>query len=219
VKTFYSALFMSVISILSFVVATPNVQAHQQRAAISTALFNYRSGNLEISHRFYMHDAEHAIKHLFGKGADIYNKRETQMRFGQYISQHFALENRAAKALPLELLGVEVDSKFIWVYQEVSLSQVSAPLASAMDALLVLTTAHRGKTEKQAPSARELKKVEQAVKAELTEVLDLSFQLNALQEIWGDQVNTINIEGYGPLQTLVFRRGDEWQSVELNPAQ
>lgn len=218
-KIFSSALFISVISILSFIVTTPDAQAHQQRAAISTALFNYRSGNLEISHRFYMHDAEHAIKHLFGKGADIYNKRETQMRFGQYVSQHFAIENQAAKALPLKLLGVEVDSKFIWVYQEISLDQVSPSLGSAMDALSLLTSPQKGRTENQTPSARERNKAELAVKAELSEVLDLSLQLSALQEIWGDQVNTINIEGYGPLQTLVFRRGDEWQSVELNPAQ
>ena len=53
------------------------VSAHQQKTAFSTVLFNPRSENIEIMHRFRVHDAEHAVKQILGKDADIINSRKT----------------------------------------------------------------------------------------------------------------------------------------------
>mgnify|MGYP000103148218 CR=1 FL=1 len=44
--------------------------AHQQKTSISKVLFNQRTSNIEIMHRFRVHDAEHAVKHIFGKDAE-----------------------------------------------------------------------------------------------------------------------------------------------------
>jgi hypothetical protein len=41
--------------------------AHQQKAAETTVLFNKKSHKLEVMHRFYLHDTEHAVQHLFNK--------------------------------------------------------------------------------------------------------------------------------------------------------
>lgn len=38
------------------------LQAHQIKAAITTVLFNQRTENIEVMHRFNLHDAEHAVK-------------------------------------------------------------------------------------------------------------------------------------------------------------
>ncbi|MCV6621621.1 MAG: hypothetical protein OIF51_07700 [Cellvibrionaceae bacterium] len=98
--------------------------AHQQKAGITDVLFNQRSGKLEVAHRFYLHDAEHAIKHLFGKGADIHNDKATQQRFADYLSNSFEIRGADGEAINLETLGFEIDGRFIWVYQEMDLPAV-----------------------------------------------------------------------------------------------
>ncbi len=45
--------------------ACGHAAAHQQKIAITTVLFNPRTQNIEIMHRFNLHDAEHAVKALF----------------------------------------------------------------------------------------------------------------------------------------------------------
>ncbi|GHF96969.1 DUF6702 family protein [Thalassotalea marina] len=92
--------------------------AHQQKAAISTVLFNPRTENIEVSHRFYLHDAEHAVKHIFGKNADIINSKETQEKFFEYVMQRFSLKNDQGEPIALSPVGFEVDGRFFWVYQE-----------------------------------------------------------------------------------------------------
>ena len=58
------------------------VSAHQQKTAFSTILFNPRTENIEIMHRFRVHDAEHAVKEILGKNADIIGSKKTQNQFG-----------------------------------------------------------------------------------------------------------------------------------------
>ncbi|WP_286232924.1 DUF6702 family protein [Thalassotalea sediminis] len=103
---------------LCMVLLSDTVLAHQQKAAISTVLFNPRTENIEVSHRFYLHDAEHAVKHIFGKNADIIKSKETQQRFFEYVMTRFSLKDDKGNALALGSVGFEVDGKFFWVYQE-----------------------------------------------------------------------------------------------------
>lgn len=97
-------------------VITP-VSAHQQKAAITKVLFNSRTDNLEVMHRFYLHDAEHAVREIFGNQADIIHSQKTQKTFSQYVARRFALFNEGEQ-LPLKTIGFEVDGRFFWVYQE-----------------------------------------------------------------------------------------------------
>ena len=94
------------------------VAAHEMKAALSKVLFNDRSGNIEVMHRFYVHDAEHGVKQLFDKGADLLNNAQTQQTFSQYVSEHFALTTLAGETITLSLVGGQLDGRFFWVYQE-----------------------------------------------------------------------------------------------------
>ncbi|WP_299073363.1 DUF6702 family protein [uncultured Paraglaciecola sp.] len=142
-----------------------SVSAHQQKTAISTVLFNPRTENIEIMHRFRVHDAEHAVKEIFGKDADIIGSQKTQQQFGDYVHQRFSLLDSNNKALPLKRVGVEIDGQFFWVYQETT---------------------------------------------QPTQLSNMKIRHNALRDLWPEQINTINVEGKGKLQTLTFT-----DSVEL----
>lgn len=144
---------------------TTSVLAHQQKTAISTVLFNPRTENIEIMHRFRAHDAEHAVKEIFGKEADILDSSTTQKQFGEYVNQRFMLFGSEGKSLPLKMVGVELEGQFFWVYQETT---------------------------------------------QPTQLDNLTIRHDALRDLWPEQVNTINVEGKGKLQTLTFT-----ESVEL----
>jgi hypothetical protein len=92
--------------------------AHQQKAAISSILFNPRTTNIEVSHRFYLHDAEHAIKKIFGGDADIYQSIESQKKFANYVMERFAMYDQQNQPVALSSVGFELEGKFFWVYQE-----------------------------------------------------------------------------------------------------
>jgi hypothetical protein len=110
------SLYILLVSLL-LIAATPAF-AHQQKAAESTVLFNKRTGQMEVSHRFYMHDTEHAVQSLFDKNADIISSKKTQQQFADYVAQQFLLQTLAGTNLPLIDVGYEVEGKFFWVYQE-----------------------------------------------------------------------------------------------------
>lgn len=94
------------------------VGAHEMKTALTKVLFNERSGNIEVMHRFYVHDAEHGVKQLFDKSADLINSEQTQQIFSEYVSAHFALATPEGQPIELTLLGGQLDGRFFWVYQE-----------------------------------------------------------------------------------------------------
>ena len=142
-----------------------SLSAHQQKTAISTVLFNPRTENIEIMHRFRVHDAEHAVKEIFGKDADIIDSKKTQNQFGEYVNQRFNLFASNQQPLPLKMVGVELEGQFFWVYQETT---------------------------------------------QPTTLDNLTIRHDVLRDLWPEQVNTINVEGKGKLQTLTFT-----DSIEL----
>ena len=96
--------------------------AHQKKTAVTTILFNERTANIEVMHRFLIHDAEHAVKQIrggsFGQGADIIASEQTRQAFSQYASERFSIRDQNGELLELTLLGSEIDGGSIWVYQE-----------------------------------------------------------------------------------------------------
>lgn len=140
-------------------VVTQVAQAHQIKAAITTVLFNPRTENIEVMHRFNLHDAEHAVKVLFDKSADIMGDEASRHAFAEYVARHFALLDSSKQPLPLKEVGFEVDGKFFWVYQET---------------------------------------------AQPPQLDGLKIRHDALRDLWPTQVNTLNVEGKGKLQTLTF---------------
>lgn len=106
------------VMMITGVTSTP-VFAHQLRSAITKVLFNPNTGNLEVMHRFYLHDTEHAVKALFDKNADIINSADTQELFTNYVSQRFFIKPLNGEELRLNLVGHEIDRIYFWVYQEI----------------------------------------------------------------------------------------------------
>lgn len=99
-----------------------SVYAHQQKIAYTTVLFNPNTSNIEVMHRFNLHDAEHAVKQIFGKDADILALKSTRETFSQYVANNFSVLSAPDKIEPLEKIGYEVDGKYIWIYQETPIS-------------------------------------------------------------------------------------------------
>ena len=110
------------------------LSAHEMKSAITKVLFNQRTGNIEVMHRFYVHDAEHAVKKLLDKSADLIAKQSTRDSFALYVSSHFQLKSDG-QDLKLSLVGNELDGRFFWVYQEVAIPQQLSLLQLRHDSL------------------------------------------------------------------------------------
>lgn len=90
--------------------------AHEQKVAISQILFNPNSGNIEIAHRLYLHDAEHAVQDQWGK-ADLVSDPDDLDKLALYVRGNFFLSLNDMLIEPTPV-GVEVDDIYVWVYDE-----------------------------------------------------------------------------------------------------
>lgn len=109
---------------LLFTLSLSNVFAHQQKEAVTRMLFNANTGNLEVMHRFMLHDAEHAASLVFGQTQDLMESADSRELFSSYVMNRFAVEvvdsNGEITTLELNYIGEEIDGQFLWVYQEVA---------------------------------------------------------------------------------------------------
>lgn len=112
-------LFIIALAVLITGISGTSAYAHQLRAAITKVLFNKNTGNLEVMHRFYLHDTEHAVQMLFDKKADIRNSADTRELFANYVGQRFAIKPLNGEELKLTPVGHEIERIYFWVYQEV----------------------------------------------------------------------------------------------------
>nr|WP_241664457.1 DUF6702 family protein [Ningiella ruwaisensis] len=116
--------------------ATQSAFAHQQKLALSKVVYNPRANTLEVMHRFELHDAEHAVKEIFGNQADIIQSHETQSQFAEYVYARFGLYRKDDTPIKLTPIGFEVDGKHFWVYQE-------APAPDTLEGIQVVHNALR----------------------------------------------------------------------------
>lgn len=111
-------LTVALLALLTLSALAGEAFAHQQQAALTRVLFNGRSGNVEVMHRFLVHDAEHAVRQLLDPEADILASAPAREQFAQYVIERFSLLGLEGNTLPLEYVGQEIDGIFLWVYQE-----------------------------------------------------------------------------------------------------
>jgi hypothetical protein len=114
------------LALVSFLLACtfpPGASAHQQKTAVTRILFNPNTGNIEVMHRFFVHDAEHAAGLIFGERQALMESAESRALFSSYVINGFAVEahyeDGSTAELDLTLLGSEIDGQFLWVYQEI----------------------------------------------------------------------------------------------------
>ena len=98
-------------------------EAHQQKNSVTRILFNENTGNIEVMHRFFVHDAEHAAGLIFGERQMLAESRESRELFSSYVINRFSIEasfrEGNSEVLGLSYVGEEVDGQFLWVYQEI----------------------------------------------------------------------------------------------------
>ena len=106
--------------------------AHQQKNAVTRILFNPNTGNIEVMHRFFVHDAEHAATQIFGERQSLMESEESRELFSSYVINRFSIEAEFAgggtEELALAFVGSEIDGQFLWVYQEIPQSQSIAAM-------------------------------------------------------------------------------------------
>ena len=112
--------------------------AHQQKEAITRILFNPRTGNIEVMHRFLLHDAEHAVKKLRNEDADILGSPADRAYFSKYVHSHFAMSDQDGRDLLLNPVGFEIEGRFLWVYAETEVPEGVESLTVSHSALLDL---------------------------------------------------------------------------------
>ena len=97
--------------------------------------FNERSGNLEFVHRFSFHDAEHVVQLMNGNAASIHETDGAQREFADYLVSEFVVRTLDNTPIDLTLVGFELDSGFIWIYQEAAVEGELAGLRLRHSAL------------------------------------------------------------------------------------
>lgn len=144
------------------ILTVPQAWTHQQKEAITRVLFNPRTNNIEVMHRFLLHDAEHAVKALRKGKASILDSPEDREFFSSYVHQHFAMTDQDDRALPLSPVGQEIEGRFLWVYAETAIPEG---------------------------------------------IESLTLRHDSLREIWPEQVNLVNVERNGNVQSATFMGG------------
>ena len=120
--------------LVALLLVTP-LAAHQQKESITRVLFNPRTGNIEVMHRFLLHDAEHASRKLFGRGADLLSNSDDRDRFEDYVHTRFSLKDQHGATIVLTPVGNEIDDRFLWVYAEAPVPDELTALTVSHDAL------------------------------------------------------------------------------------
>lgn len=155
--------------LIMFLVCGP-VLAHQKKEAITRVIFNERTGSIEVIHRFLVHDAEHAVKQIFGGKADILASKQTQKDFSKYIMDRFKMADMSGKEFTLQTVGYEVEGKHIWVYQE-------TPIRKDLEGLRIIHNALRDIWPEQVNlvNIERNKKIKSLLFTGQTDILDVHF--------------------------------------------
>ncbi|MEO0575079.1 MAG: DUF6702 family protein [Pseudomonadota bacterium] len=114
---------------------TTDALAHQAKESVTRVLFNNRTGNIEVMHRFLAHDAEHAIRQIFDGNPDVLLSQNERERFTRYVSERFTLRDQDGTELPLHAVGNEIDGAYLWIYFESAIPTTLKSLTVTHDAL------------------------------------------------------------------------------------
>jgi hypothetical protein len=110
-------------AICACLIANPAVFAHQQKMRSPEFCSMRIPGNIEVMHRFFIHDAEHAAGVIFGERQTLAESSESRQLFSSYVMNRFSVEvtysDGSREELALNYVGEEIDGQFLWVYQEI----------------------------------------------------------------------------------------------------
>lgn len=201
------SVFLS-LSLLCVVFMSGVLMAHQQKESYTTVNFNQRTSNIEVVHRFYLHDAEHAINRMLDTKADIINNKQSQAAFAQYVKQNFGLRVNESTELSLHYVGFEVEGKYLWVYQEIPLKDSVSEENSVQT-----KTIQEGSTQKDAIQKDPMQESSLQQSFQQKALKGLWVKMTALQEVWPQQTNQVNFEQNNQVNAIRLKQNDGWKFV------
>jgi hypothetical protein len=92
--------------------------AHRFHAGITDISFNERSGSTEVVHTYMAHDVEALLANLYQRQFDL-SDPDDQAVLRKYVETQFWLADKEQRRLPLNWVGMTVDSESVTVFQEV----------------------------------------------------------------------------------------------------
>lgn len=93
-------------------------QAHRFHAGITDVSHNAHTGSLEVVHTYMAHDVEALLANLYQRQFDL-SDPDDQAVLRKYVEQRFWLADKAGRRLPLNWVGLTVDTDSVTVFQEV----------------------------------------------------------------------------------------------------
>lgn len=93
-------------------------QAHRFHAGITDIAFNAHTGNTEVVHTYMAHDVEALLANLYQRQFDL-SDADDQTVLRKYLEKQFWLADKAGKRLPLNWVGLTVDTDSVTVFQEI----------------------------------------------------------------------------------------------------
>ena len=183
---------VGLLCVAALLVAAPSF-AHQQKTAVTRLLFNANSGNLEVMHHLFLHDAEHAASVVFGEKQDLIESADSRALFGSYVVNRFAIALADEASTPVELryLGEEIDGQYLWVYQE------------AVGFIEDFAEQRTGSLVNGSPVNGEERP------------LALFLVNSVLRDVWPEQANLVNVERAGRIASITFDQGADSLLIEL----
>ncbi|GIU65978.1 DUF6702 family protein [Candidatus Phycosocius spiralis] len=96
---------------------TMPAQAHRIQAALSVVEISPTTQNLEITHRLYVHDLEHALD-LGSIGMSWFLTQEGQAAIKGYCLRQFFIGDVNGRPLAIQFVGAELSGDLLYVYFE-----------------------------------------------------------------------------------------------------
>jgi hypothetical protein len=110
--------------LLSATITGRRALAHRLNAALTVVEVNLVRGTLDVTHRMYAHDLEHAFS-VGRVDLDWFEGREGRAILGRYCADRFTVEWGDSGVVPLAFLGTEVIGDLVYVYLDSPLSGLS----------------------------------------------------------------------------------------------
>ena len=124
------------VALLLLVIAGQYAHAHQKKESMTRVLFNPRTGNIEVMHRFILHDVEHAGRKLFDRPLDLLKRADDGDLFQAYVLRKFGLADQNHRKIELRPVGHEVAGPHFWVYSEAAIPEGLSMLNVRYEVLL-----------------------------------------------------------------------------------
>ncbi len=91
--------------------------AHRFHAGIADIGFNAHTGSLEVVHTYMAHDIEALLANLYQRQFDL-SDPDDQAVLRKYIDKLFWLADKDGGRIPLNWVGVTVDTDSVTIFQE-----------------------------------------------------------------------------------------------------